>query len=422
MSIFVDVEDLIRTRRIEECRVVLYPKWEPAKVMHDICAFANDIEGYGCGYIVIGATGHGYETEIPGIPDRELDEIEKELPHLCGLITPRCIPRSSRETCAGKNLFIIVTEKGRSGPFVCPGPLDGTRGFCYVRRDGKTVRMKKTDSDLLYTSHQYPFDMRPCLEASPSDIWPVMMYDYLSRLKSDILDSRLLPADVDSAMGSMRLIYEALEGPKPRYAALLMFAEDPERFVPYARIDIVNKPDPTGEGMEERSFRGPVYVQAIQALMYLRNAIVAERTYKHSDRPESTRVSNFPYDAVKEALINAICHRDYQTSGEIVVTITPDSMTIRNNAWCPQRSCEDVRNGDIDPMPCINPMLRDFFQNLGLAGGRCSGISWMRKVMEYNESEPPEFRLYDGPVRIWETVLKINPRFKEVLFDWQRQD
>lgn len=411
MSISVNVEDLIRTRRIEECRVVLHPRWDPTKVMHDICAFANDIEGYGCGYIVVGVAEHGNELEIIGIPDEELDAIENGFPQLYGAIVPYYIPRFSREVYSGKNVAVIVAEAGRSGTYSCPESASNTRKLCYVRRDGRTVRMKKATLEAVLLDCGYPPDMTPCWDASCSDIRSHLMLDYLHMTDNDLAKKNPVPNSISLAR-SMRLIYDAIEGPRPRMAAILMFNENPEWYYRYARIDIVLKPDPTGEGMEERSFRGPLFKQTLDALDYIRNNIVAERVYKHSDRPQATRVFNYPYEAVKEALVNAVCHKCYQIGEEITVTVTPDSMTIRNFSWCHSIPREGVLKGEIPPTPCINSLVRDMFQELGLTGRRGTGIPRIIEVMEHNGSAPPEFRLYKGEVHIWDTVLKLNPRFK----------
>lgn len=38
---------------------------------------------------------------------------------------------------------------------------------------------------------------------------------------------------------------------------ILFFNDHPESFFPYSQIEVVNIPDPTGQGMEERIFTGP---------------------------------------------------------------------------------------------------------------------------------------------------------------------
>lgn len=409
MSIPIDTEDLVWARRIEECRVALHPGWDPKGIVRDLCAFANDIEGYGCGYIVIGAVKREREREIVGIPDEELDKIEREFRQLCDSLVPCYVPTFSRETCSGRNVMVIVAEAGGSWPYSCHDSAADDRRICYVRRGGRTVRIGRNALETERGGIWCHLDMAPCREASCSDIRNGLILDYLHMAGSNLARKC---SDTESLARSMRLIKDNPEGPRPRMAAVLMFNEDPERYYRYARIDVVLKPDPTGEGMEERSFRGPLFKQTMDALDFLRNSVIAERVYKHSDRPEATRVFNYPYEAVKEALVNAVCHKCYHIHEEITVTITPDSMTIRNFSWCHSIPGEGLLGRDIAPTPCLNTLVRDMFQELGLTGRRGSGIPRIVAAMERNGSAPPEFRLIKGDVHIWDTVLRLNPRFR----------
>ncbi|MCI9501303.1 MAG: hypothetical protein HFG76_04780 [Hungatella sp.] len=45
-----------------------------------------------------------------------------------------------------------------------------------------------------------------------------------------------------------------------------MFSEQPERYFRYARIEIVDIPDPTGTNMVEKTFTGPIQRQLKDAL------------------------------------------------------------------------------------------------------------------------------------------------------------
>ena len=108
----------------------------------------------------------------------------------------------------------------------------------------------------------------------------------------------------------------------------MFFSEDPERFFDYARIEIVDKPDPTGIGMTEKLFTGPLDRQLRDALSYLQNYIIQEKVKKVSGQAEAERFCNYPYAAVEEALSNAIYHKSYQIGEPITVVITPEQMEI----------------------------------------------------------------------------------------------
>ena len=56
----------------------------------------------------------------------------------------------------------------------------------------------------------------------------------------------------------MRLVSGPPESLKPLNVGSLMFSEQPERYFRYARIEIVDIPDPTGTNMVEKTFTGPI--------------------------------------------------------------------------------------------------------------------------------------------------------------------
>ena len=54
MAIPVNVEDLTNQRIVESNRIEFKKSWNPNDVIHSICAFANDVDNVGGGYIIIG--------------------------------------------------------------------------------------------------------------------------------------------------------------------------------------------------------------------------------------------------------------------------------------------------------------------------------------------------------------------------------
>jgi len=115
---------------------------------------------------------------------------------------------------------------------------------------------------------------------------------------------------------------------KPLNAGLMFFNERPDHFFSYARIEIVDKPNFTGEGMTEKIFSGPLDRQLRDALSYIQNYIIKEKISKSPKRAEAERVFNFPFAAIEEALSNAVYHKSYQIGEPITVMVTPDKMEI----------------------------------------------------------------------------------------------
>ena len=54
MELEIDVEDLLSKRRLESDRIEFKTGWNPDDIYHSVCAFANDYNNDGGGYIVVG--------------------------------------------------------------------------------------------------------------------------------------------------------------------------------------------------------------------------------------------------------------------------------------------------------------------------------------------------------------------------------
>jgi len=62
MNLPINIEKLIKGEVVETERIKYKSGWNPEDVIHSMCAFANDINNLGGGYIVIGV------EEKDGVP------------------------------------------------------------------------------------------------------------------------------------------------------------------------------------------------------------------------------------------------------------------------------------------------------------------------------------------------------------------
>ena len=54
MALPVNIDDLVNHRKVECARIEYKEGWNPEKVLHTLCAFANDIDNWGGGYVISG--------------------------------------------------------------------------------------------------------------------------------------------------------------------------------------------------------------------------------------------------------------------------------------------------------------------------------------------------------------------------------
>ena len=54
MALAININDLLNKQKIESNRIEFKKGWNPASIYHSVCAFANDFDDLGGGYIVVG--------------------------------------------------------------------------------------------------------------------------------------------------------------------------------------------------------------------------------------------------------------------------------------------------------------------------------------------------------------------------------
>lgn len=78
----INLHDLLRQRTVEGERIEYKAGWNPDPIIRTVCAFANDFENLGGGYVVIGqdCDANGQPVFPPvGLADNQLDKIQQEL-------------------------------------------------------------------------------------------------------------------------------------------------------------------------------------------------------------------------------------------------------------------------------------------------------------------------------------------------------
>ena len=145
----------------------------------------------------------------------------------------------------------------------------------------------------------------------------------------------------------------------------------------------------------------------------IRNNIIEERVQKVSGRAEADRYFNYPYDAVEEALANAVYHKSYELGKPIEVQIWPDKIEVLSfpGPVPPVNARILAENRRIVARDYRNRRVGDFLKELHLTEGRGTGIPTMRRVMERNGSPHPKLET-DEQCTYFLTTLPVHPIFE----------
>ena len=394
----INLEDLLRQRKVEGDRIEYKKGWNPDPIMRTLCAFANDFENLGGGYVVIGQDCD--ETGMPvfppaGVPDNQLDGIQRELLRCCNQIRPPYFPLLSVERFAGRNLIVLWAPGGQNRPYKVPKSITTRKKDYryYIRRYSSSVEAKGDDErELISLTARVPYDDRFSQIATMDDLSPRLMEAFLSEVGSDLVDeARNL--SIEALGRQMNVVGGPTEAPLPKNVGLLFFNEHPRRFFPTTQIDVLWFPEGAGgDRFDEKTFEGPLARITRDALNYIQANYLKQTVVKHPDRAEAERFWNFPYAAIEEAVVNAVYHRSYEIREPIEVRISPDDLVVLSFPG-PDRSIRmaDLRAGKAVSRRYRNRRIGDFLKELDLTEGRSTGISKVLKVMKENGSPPPEF-------------------------------
>ena len=429
MALPVNIDDLVNHRKVEWARIEYKEGWNPEKVLHTLCAFANDIDNWGGGYVILGVAEKDGRPVFPvkGLPTGAVDRIQKELLGVCHLIEPLYLPVVEPVEYQGKTLLIVWAPGGCERPYSCPERIlkkgKSPRAY-YVRKMASTVKASRLiEKELFEMAGDVPFDDRPNMQADVADLKVNLIADYLREVGSELYPAaeEMSPLELGKRL---RVVSGAEELVKPLNVGLMFFNPHPENFFRCAWIEIVDKPDPTGQGMVEKYFKGPLHIQLRSALDYIKNYILKEKIFKVSGRAKAERHWNYPYDAVEEALVNAVYHKSYRKPEPIVVTFTPEQMTITSIPG-PDRS---IKTADLKRLRLLskgdrNRRIGEFLKELDLAEARNTGYPVILSAAEKNGSPKPiletnarrDFFTFVLPIHKMflkadaETVRELNP-------------
>ncbi len=293
------------------------------KFCEAICAFANDMPASRKkGYLIIGANDDG---SLAGM--RVDDALLKRITGIRsdGNILP--LPTMSVERFSFPEGDLLVTE-------VTPSDLPPVRyrGRVFIRIGPRRDIATEAEERILAErrcSFMATFDATPCLNASLEDIDIDYITDfYLPKA----FDDETLSKDkrtIKEQLASLHL-YDR-KNDCPTYAGIILFGKNPKFFMPGNYVQFVKfaGKDKGGEILNEREFSGPLYKLLPTLESFVGDAIIAQRPIPMSLFREKI-VWNYPDGAIRELLMNACMHRDYQANMPIRLYQFDDYIEVMN--------------------------------------------------------------------------------------------
>ena len=342
----------------------------PGAIAKTAAAFAN---GRG-GYFIIGVRDS--DREVIGVDPGEVFDLEGRISNIIhDLVEPPVSPRSSTLLYRKKTLFIVRIFPGSTPPYhlKSEGPLQGT----YMRIGSQT---RKADAayvrELELRRQNLGFDQTAVRDAGPEELPPGNVRRFIETRH------KVRGAPIVEPTEKLLVQFGALmtEGGRchPTVGGLLLFSDAPQMRFPYARIKCARfRGTSVAEFIDQRDVEGPLDRQIEAAMAFYKANVRRGATIKGLRREER---DEYPETAVREAIANAVCHRDYGMEGsDIKFAMFDDRIEITSPGALPQRMSMAMLGKGVSE--ARNKVIARIFREMGIIEEWGQGITRMRAAM-----------------------------------------
>jgi len=167
-------------------------------------------------------------------------------------------------------------------------------------------------------------------------------------------------------------------------SGVLFFAKDPQRFVPWSVFTVVLFKDKSGvDVIDRKEITGSLFEIVDKVMDFIK--LYAKVAYRFTGMPQREEIYEYPFEAVREAVINSVMHKDYFEHGHNnILKFFPDRIQIEN-IWVKPRNFVFGKT-----VFRRNQLIADLFSRIHFGEKIGSGIGRMRIVCDEQNCPYPE--------------------------------
>jgi ATP-dependent DNA helicase RecG len=354
-----------------ESRSIEYKKEASSlkKIAQTIIAFANGIGGE----IIIGVEDRS--RKVVGLTAGTVEDLLNRLPvSIADQVLPPMIPLVYTRTMSGKEVVVVQVYPGMQKPYYLAA--EGVVKGVYIRVGAHTRRAEGGElEELALFSRRMTYDETPVMECELSE-----------------LDLSGLPRGLQTEKGlfSLDLIARDPNTGKvyPTRGGVLMFHPEPHRFISEAEAIVSRMRGSHGrDTVETHVVQGSLPEQADQ-IVELIIGWTASSPQVRGVRYQPTELA-LPSVAIREVVLNALCHRQYCIRGACKVALYPDRLEVFSpGVFAGPFVKEHLGDGS---SYIRNKVIGQVARRLSLIEKRGTGIRAIFDSMEASGLRPPEF-------------------------------
>lgn len=264
----------------------------------------------------------------------------------------------------GRTVVVVNIPKGEQRPYRT------NRGRYYIRtssgcRDASREELLR----LFQATESLYYDETPLPRLSRQDLDLEALDRYLEET-----------GQAELVLDPYRLLrnWGLLSGEHPTIAGVLLFGREPQRHLPFAQINAARFPgaDAVADPLDRKDLTGrlPNVIDEARRFLRLHLRIAHEiRGFESEIKPE------LPEEALREAIVNAVAHRDYTVRGPIRLFVLDDRIEIHTPGQPPNTVTAEAMRAGVHVVR--NPRLYARLSDAGLVTRAGTGVRRMIKLV-----------------------------------------
>ena len=340
-----------------------------------ICAFANT-QG---GVIILGVSD---TREIIGVKE-DTERVQERLTSFLqsGCSSPVSARTGHHQDPSGWVHWIEIPRQRGFEPMSYSGRV-------YVRRARSSVQPSSSELQDIYNIFGYVVtEERAIQTASASDIDLLGFRTYLNR--QGLVTNEEPQPDIADDLRNRKVVVDLAGTLYPALYGIMAFGKEPQRYSQtdnfYIECVAYDGEDRSAEVLQVADGLGTIYEQIIRSVAWFRGLGRSEH-YSGLIREDRWLL---PEAAIREALVNAVVHRDYAITGsKVLLEVFSDRVDVSSPGSLPNHmSVDSVRAGGVPRSR--NELMANYMVVRGLMEQRGRGWPIMRRAMrEFNGTEP----------------------------------
>ena len=286
--------------------------------LKSICAFLN----HKGGTVYFGVDDKGNVIGLE-VSDKTLRKISQQI---ISRIKPEIAPEIKEVGERGRSIIQVKVPEGSNKPYFL-------NGIAY-KKIGSEKRVIPPDElkRIILEQKQMMWDEEICESATLNDIDDEKLKWFLRKAKTERNFDVEPETPLKEALERLKLVKDG----KPINASILLFGKNPQKFFLQAEIRCARfkGTEPVKPFIDMKVFSGNIIKQVDDALNFVLEH-VPMAAWLVPGKVAREEKYTYPSDAVREAIVNAICHRDYESPGNVQVRVFDDRLEVWNPGQLP---------------------------------------------------------------------------------------